>query len=363
MLTDRFLSLANLLLREAEMFTPVAGVGAVESAFVNSISSPSTASAQAFTSAMAQLRERMSAAPSNQLTPSEYEILRAIGGGGLAGNRLVSRIETVLQSQLTGSPSESVVQLQKLRAEVTDFYAAVETARNALVRLGIKPAPPPADGVELGVLIPSVVFRGDLDGIAKELGKLNRHLRTFSEVCGVAPGSPRILSVDSGSVDLYLQCGAVVAACVMTAVERLAGLYKQILEIRLLRQQLSAKGLEPAITDPIERSERSRVDTGIQQLADELLESHAAEVPDEARRNELRTGLVHALRFLADRIDQGVRVETRATLPERATDSQADTTTANSDAGDPVARQGAALIDLPPASVPVLRLPDTETDA
>jgi hypothetical protein len=255
------------------------------------------------------------------------------------------------------TPAVALARLQALRAEVASFHTTLGSVYEALRSLGVHEIPAPI-GVELGVLLPQNLVGGDLEGLARELNLLNRHLRAFAELCEGTPGRFEVRSLSSDSLDVFLQSPVAVTACVMAAVERLAALYKQILEIRHLRRGLEDRKVPARATTPIAEVEAEMVDEEVKAIGDAIVARYPVR-SDRERANELRIAITNALRYLADRIDRGMDLEAwRPQAPsEEGPPAEAP------EGGDEgslaeIREKGGVLRELSRVDQPVLRLPE-----
>jgi hypothetical protein len=360
---DRFHTILKALVREFQEQQIVQKLKVVATTLANSVGQPTPDNAAAFRKALQELNASLAACPSNAFVPSARHLLDVIGASTKTGNGLTAVLNQTLEAnQIT--PAAAVERVQVVHRDVAKFSQQASVIAQAFAEIGVPEDTPLADKYEIGFLVPASIVDGQVGPFGKELSRLDAHLRTITEVVGHPVASAELRALSSGSFELFLSSAPVVAACLMTAVERLVALYKTILEIRQLRQLLEQKNVPAAAVELIKKEEHQRVEKAIDGLADELLAKYY-KPPDksqEARRNELRTGLVKALRYLADRIDRGVDIEARPG-PEEAPPAGAAPTPP--DPAGPraiVSRIGPLLVGLQRAADPVLRLPEGSED-
>lgn len=124
----------------------------------------------------------------------------------------------------------------------------------------------------MGILIPRAAVDNRLRPFARELQELDRRLSVFQELATGSREGFEIESVSSSELSLFVNVTPEVGACIALAVERLVALYRDVLEIRVLRNQLADKGLEPEDLSPIDENANTRMSTGIEPVIEELME-------------------------------------------------------------------------------------------
>lgn len=246
---------------------------------------------------------------SNDFSPTWKQILQELGLHDLLGNSLRSRIQEVFErNQIT--PSVAFEELQSLHKQLSTCKTSLEQAISAFQDLKIGAEELEPGQCEVGILVPRLAIDNKLNEFATDLGELNRVFDAFSELTtGTRPGF-KIRSISSSDLSVFLEMLPVAAAGIAVAVERIVGLYKQILEIRKLRGELSNQGVPKKELKGIIKYANSTMKKGIGELVTDLLEKYYKN-KDEGRRNELSTELRFALNKIARRIDKGYSVEVR----------------------------------------------------
>ena len=340
-------------------------VSEVASSLSTAATQASTAATDKFETDLASLYAILEACPSNDLVPSLARIMRETGAEQITGHGLAQRMrEQLAMNQIT--PAKAVEALNALAAEITSFLTAAKSVTDGLSNLNVSADMLEATEHELGVAIPGAFIGPDLDGFAKELRLLDRHVKAFAEVTGGGPGSCKLRSIGTGCFEVFAVAPPAAAAAVAFAIERIVALYKSILEIRLLRKQLSERNASADAMRLLEEDERKGVARELDTIRDEILSAHAGDLKlDKARRNELKIALRQALHYLAERIDRGFDFEIR-TAPVSEQEPAAEPGGEISAAAPQQARlpnivqQGRALRGLERVPEPVLCLPSPE---
>lgn len=360
---DRLYDVAQIVLNDYDSLTLPKLFGQFASTLTNSVNQPNPQNAEAFQTAKTNLEDALDKCGTNHMVPSEQQILNRMNGADLVGAGLRTRTDDILASNAM-TPGNALQEINALNTQTAEFRKTVHSLIQAIDKLDLLTEEEiPADAAEIGVLLPSIIFNDDLEGLKNELAELDRHLRAFSEIAGGPKGSLKIRAVSSGSLDVFLKSAPGVAACVMVAVERLVALYKKILEIRKLRSELAEKDVPSQAIAPIEQHENETVTNEIDSILDEIMERFYSG-DDSGRKNELRNAARIALLYLADRIDRGVDFEAKAPPQEEdaESDNGADEPSPTDDnqtkAIETIDELGNALKGLERSSDPVLRLED-----
>ena len=227
----------------------------------------------------------------------------------MLGNNLLSRIQEIFQrNQIT--PSVAFEELQSLHKEIAARKTSLEQLVASLEQLEIGAEELEPGQCEVGVLVPRLAVNNRLNEFANDLNELNKIFGAFSELTtGTRPGF-EIRSISSSDLNVFLQMLPVVAAGIAVTIERIVGLYKQILEIRKLHGELKNQGIPNKELKGVLHHANNMMKEGIEQLIAELLDKYY-DNKDKGRRNELGTELRFSLNKIAKRIDKGYSVEVR----------------------------------------------------
>ena len=283
-------------------------------ALSNSISSSTEQNAIAFNTALSELYSALDESPSNSAAPSRLIIFEEIGASNKLGLGLRKRIQNILEANNV-TPANALAELQKVLEQMTRFSQTITQMIAGFEELKIEYDDLSPGETEIGITVPFLVVSSNLEGVGTELDEFDKALKIFGELVEENPTSPKIRSIGSSALRIFLESTPGIALCIATALERLCALYKQILEIKLLRKKLGEKALPEKITEPIEAYERQIARKAIEKIADDLIKEFSNR-KDKARENELRNGVRGALRFFAEQIDKGVDMEVRSEPPK-----------------------------------------------
>ena len=236
------------------------------------------------------------------------------------------------------TPASIVSDLKALHQEIANFLASLKALRDSFQVLEI--AARVQEDFELGVMIPDAFVSSRLDGLQKELGKLDKRIRPFAEMSAKTTEQirPRTLrSISSGSFDFFLDLDPVTAATIAFAIERIVKFIETLLSIRLKRRALqdedsvTNRGVQSLVEYERLRSPGSdasctdlrceeQLEKGLDQVLKELMKRCAIE--DPGRKNEVSNDLKLSLKYMAHRIDNGVEFEISVPYSEEEGDEQ-----------------------------------------
>ncbi|HOE76706.1 MAG TPA: hypothetical protein PLK07_08950 [Rectinema sp.] len=159
-------------------------------------------------------------------------------------------------------------------------------------------------------MIPRKAVSNCLPELAEELKELSFILNAFSEVATGKKVDLPIRSISSTDLMVYLDAVLPFAACLAVAIERTVTLYKQLLEIRKLREDLRKQGVPDEQTVGIEDYANKLIEGGIEKASVEIIDKFYHQ-KDGGRKNELLNAVRISLNKIANRIDRGYNLEVR----------------------------------------------------
>lgn len=161
--------------------------------------------------------------------------------------------------------------------------------------------------------MPNIVTDNKITDITKNLLKWDQIFKTLKEITGEDVEDTKISLVNNGSLEFFFENSFSIALCVSLIIERIATLYKRIIEIRLARLKLTELGAPKVEISAIEQHESSEIDKEIKVIVNQILKDYSTKL-EPGRKNELKTALTSHIKFIAKSIDKGVQIE--VTPPE-----------------------------------------------
>lgn len=278
------------------------------------VSQPHPNHQQALAQAIKTMASATSDSQSDGFSPTWNQIVQEIGGAGLLGKTLQTRIDGIF-SRNSITPAVALEELQTLLSQLSTFKNALAQCLSAFKQFGLGDEQLSPGDCEIGILIPREAVQNSLLDFAEELKDLGQILNVFSEVATGKPDGLHIKTISSSELLVHLQANAPYAACLAVCIERIVALYKQLLEIRKLSGEIKKQGIPEEKTSGIEEYANNMMETGIEKIAIEVIgEFHKKD--DKGRKNELTTHLKISLNRIANRIDQGFNLEVRIEPPQ-----------------------------------------------
>lgn len=307
---ERLHAVAQALREELERLNLPAQLNQLVETLQQAVQQPQQAQHQQRVSELrGQLRESLSAAPSNDFSPAWRQHLEELEVDRLLGQALADQIEEIFsRNEIT--PAAAVEELAPLNDEVADLRLALERTTDGMSALGIGREELEPGSFEFGILIPRRAVDNELGKLGEEFLEVKSILLPLVELAtGSRPGL-EVRSISSSDFTAFLAAIPAAAALLTYALEKVLGIYKEILEIRTLRQGLMEQQVPDERLGPIKEYAEQRMEEGLAELAEEL-RSEFGEHLDEGRANELMTEVLRSLRALANRIDRGYNLEVR----------------------------------------------------
>ncbi len=256
----------------------------------------------------------------NDFSPTWRQVMDETGMSRMLGQELAARVHAAIaDNQMT--PAVAATSIQKLTGEVQSLTTFLDQMLGGFDHLGIGQEDLDPGECEIGVLVPRTFVSNRLDKFADELEELNRIFGTFSELATGQRPSFEIRTISSSDLSIFLDAAPVVGACVAVAVERIVGLYKQLLEVRKLQGELLKQGLDKKDVKGVEDHANKLMDKGIDVLVKDLLAEFETK-GDGHRSNELAVEIKYSLKKIANRVDRGFNIEVRMEEPEEPDDDE-----------------------------------------
>lgn len=250
----------------------------------------------------------------NDYSPSWKEIISEISGEIELGVPLKQKIENILATNSI-TPANALEEIKQIFNDLQTFQTAIKNTLTGFEALGIEEEDLDAGQCELGYTIPREFVENKLSELKNEIAELNFILNNISEAVTGEKQEYKVKTISSSDFLLYVIIGLQVADVLSNATERILNIYKGILEIKQLRNQLKDKGIPTSKTKSIETHANGMMKDEIKAIVKEVMDEHYD--GDNGRKNELQNGLTISLNKLANRIDKGFNVEIRVEpLPE-----------------------------------------------
>jgi len=278
-------------------------------ALQNVVNQPNAPNQQNLSESLKAMYSALTDTPSDKFSPAWRQVLSEIGGESLVGTLLKSNIEGIFaRNQIT--PAVALDELRQVFDKLRSFKNALNQCISSLGHFHIGNEKLSPGECEIGVLVPRKIVKNQLPDLVKELKEIEFILNTFSEVATGRKDELQIRSISSSDFLVFLQAIPQYAALVAVAIERTVALYRNLLEIRKLKQEIKKQGVPEEHTAGIEHYAKQHMETGIEKIAIEIVNEYCKK-SDKGRKNELTNAVRICLNKIANRIDQGFNIEVR----------------------------------------------------
>ncbi len=313
--TERLFDFLDRLSKEAQSIGISQQLDQMSSHCANMVSQPQQPAHQTnFSSVLDTLEESLSQSWFSKMTPLEDEILTSIELGSLRNAELIHTIRKTLSEN-----SVLPAILQKTVVRYTETIKAAlqkaQTTRNGLKDLGFEGDKLSSGIGEVAMRIPRGLIDENFEGFISDAKFLNDLMATTSEIVLGEPTPLKLRSIASSDYAIYLEMLPEVVGFTVLAIERVMNGYKTLLEMKVLKQQLSDRHLPEDISKLIQE----QIDERIKEVARKGVEEAIAEWKPKAktgRLNELKILAGKRLGELTRKIESGYELDGRVGYEE-----------------------------------------------
>jgi hypothetical protein len=256
----------------------------------------------------------------DSLTPAQIKQIYEINGGEFFTFEVITPIKELMQQNAI-TPTIVAQKAGELVDKRGKYLDALRQAQSGLKELGVTAETLQPGQAEVGFLLPRDLFENELRGLHRELGILNRILRTFYEVANIAPGPIEIRQISTSDPIFFFGMDVTVLVHVGHAVKWCIDVIKGTHDIKKIAEASRAASVDEKIVAMLENQVTAKVEAAIKAKAEEIVANYAGE---EGRKNELRNSLNGALELMLQRVERGMTVEIRLIPPPSAAAEQAE---------------------------------------
>jgi hypothetical protein len=289
-------------------------LGQLRDALQSQVNSPAEPSYQVqVATSLDTLLSALASAPSNTFSPTWIQVVEELGVAHLLGERLAAGIREIFErNQITPSVAAAEVgvltgEVEAMSTRLDQLVAALDHFHVGAEELGVGEA-------EVGVLIPRAAVGSELQRLGSEFEVLQKLLGPFLELATGSRPPIQVSTISSSDFGVFLDVAPRAAALLAVAVERVVALYKNLLEVRELRQKMADQGVPAANLAGVDEHANSVMAEGIDQVSAEVI-ARAVNSLSESRLNELGIEVHWSLNGIANRIDAGFNIDVRDGKP------------------------------------------------
>lgn len=258
---------------------------------------------------LTQLEQACNQTDLDNIPPLWKQSMEEMGFHNLYGMHLYNFIaDTIQKNQLTPIVAHGKIQ-EKLQLLTEKSNSISSIIKNFSV-LNLYSDKIEKGHCEMGILIPRLFVKNDLNKLAKEFSELKSIILVFEEIVTSKRSTVTVNSIASSDFGLYIDMLPIVGASLSVAIERIFALYKNYLEIKKIKADLEAKNIPEQYLDGLKSHISEVVTKGLNELAEEILANKHQNI-DVTRTNELKKELIVTLNKLSNRIDRGFNLEIR----------------------------------------------------
>lgn len=264
---------------------------------------------------LTKLYNSLDASPVDGFSPAWRDALEELGVADQFGSRLQESVRDIFEkNQIT--PQTALQELQEIQKDLSNTESNLSGLVNGLEYFDVGEDVLTRNKCEVGVIVPRAYVDDNLRKFGSELIELEKLLLVFSELATGHREPTSIRQISSSELSVFLDYIPEIGACIAIAVERIVALYKQLLEIKKLKQDLITQHVPEEKLSGIDEYASSIVSPKLDELANELMEKYGDHL-DPARKNEVSIEVRHSLSKLANRIDRGFSIELRVAPPDK----------------------------------------------
>jgi hypothetical protein len=274
---------------------------------------------KAFREHYQQLRELLDSSGLNHVHLLRRTIFEEVGAMRYVGRGLLEVIDRVISTNNL-APALAVQELQKVHADTTTFHQTITSLNGGFSALQLEYDELEPNEGEFGISIPRTQTAEDFASFVKELKSYSTAFNAFNEVVSDNNQPLTVKTISSSDWQIYLLAAPVVLKVISHTLKDIAEILRSLVDIKKNVKELLSKGVPEAAIANINDFGDTMIDERLRGLAEKIVVEHYKK-EDDGRRNELTNHLSQSLKFIAHKIDIGVKLDIRICPP---TEPEAD---------------------------------------
>ena len=310
--TQRLLTVSMRLAEEVNSTVRI--VVHLDQQLQEAINSPNENTQREVENSRAELISELSSAPSDTFSPGFRSQLDELSVAGirvsdLVGLGLVRRVNAMFDGGYTSV--KTLDEIHKCVEQVQALSEALEAVISGLSGLGVSDESLSPGQSIVGISIPRKRVSGGLRELQLEIKFFAQFLAELTEVVDGSVDEHQVYSLHASDFGIDVSATLNVAAQLATIITVLTSAFNKVVRFKKLKEDAAALGLEKEQLDLLTEQGRNSVESTIKELHAEVFQDSKVE---NGRINELKIGVRLRLNGLANRLDQGYRVEIRTEL-------------------------------------------------
>ena len=242
----------------------------------------------------------------NKYSSSKLKILEYIDAINLFGDNLWVYLENILNTESYKLKDN----LSNLISQRNTKINEIKTAIQHLESLDFVSYYEKMEDYELGLIIPEE--ESDLKKVQKYLEDWCFIIKHVSELCGNDYSEPKISSVSSSSIEIFLIETYIVTICVLGITERVVNIYEKINKIKILKKELEELDIKKTLKE-LDDKIKDIINTEKEKIVVEVISEHETKIKQN-RRGELKNAITKSVEKIINMYDKGIIIE--ATPPK-----------------------------------------------
>ena len=209
----------------------------------------------------------------NLYPPSDIKLINEIGGKEFLGANIYGFVSNIINKE-SFINEESFKELTEFQTKRNEFIQTITQLRTHLDKLGVKPHFH-SESYEFGILLPDDNKTNSIPEFEKRIHRWNIILKHLNEITGEKKEDAQISFVNNGCLEIFIENPEVTLTSIAVILERLAALYKRIMEIRSLRLKMETYEFPKNEVTAAEKHEKTTLDLGMDEIVDEIFEKYS----------------------------------------------------------------------------------------
>src|SRR6185437_4071345 len=268
-------------------------------------------------SQVVEVRDRLTNALADldqKLTPAQNLQIRELLGDDswLFSHGVSDQIQDEMQRNAM-APAVIAQNVEGLRTKRAEVLQELTSLKRSFLKFHLAEADLAPGDAEISFLIPRALFDNRLDELAEEFDEINGIIGAFSEVVTGIRAGVEVRRISTSNPLLLVHVDPKTIVEIGKTITWLIATITGILKLRKLLQESEKELGTTELKEIFEKKIEERVDEAVKRRADEIQKLYPPN--DESRGRELHIELEVAQKKLLFKIERGLNVEVRATLP------------------------------------------------
>jgi hypothetical protein len=252
---------------------------------------------------------------SDFLSPIQQREALEIGADRFFDPKIIGELDS-LENKEKDNPGYFSNYLEEYIDDRKNYISYLSSLEDALSFFNPISSEPQKQQSEISFLLPSQLFSNSLDGLSKELGNINKIIRTFSEVSNGGVEEIKVSRISTSEPVFVFSLNIATILSIGGAITWGLSTWKSLEEIRKLRAQVAQ--LMGEDTDVLEKFDKE-IDEKLNQKLEKKTKDIISKITEKTsieRANELQKSVHWSLSSLLARLERNMLVEINSLINE-----------------------------------------------